>query len=107
MLSTDPLFGFALRHSIVALAAKYRLPTIFGLRTGPDAGGLISYGTSIVDGNEQVGGYIARILKGDKAADLPIIQGTRFETVVNLKAAKALGLQIPLQVLGAADEVIE
>ena len=107
VLSTDPLFSFALRHQIVALATRYRLPTIFGLRTGPDAGGLISYGTNIVDANEQAGTYVARILKGDRAGDLPILQGTRFETVVNLKAAKALGLQIPLQVLGAADEVIE
>jgi putative ABC transport system substrate-binding protein len=107
ILSTDPLFAFSRRHQIVALAARYRLPTIFGLRTGPDAGGLISYGTMAEDAWEQAGGYVARILKGEKAADLPIIQGTRFETVVNLKTAKALGLEIPPSVLAAASEVIE
>ena len=107
VMSTDPLFSFTHRHQIVALAARHRLPTIFGLRTGPDAGGLISYGTNADDANEQAGAYVARILKGEKAADLPIIQGTRFETVVNLKTAKALGLEIPPSVLAAANEVIE
>lgn len=105
--STDPLFSFALRHKVVALAAQYRLPTIYGLRTGPDSGGLISYGTDIVSANEQVGAYVARILKGDRAGDLPVVQGARFETVINLKTAKAIGLQIPPQVLRSADEVIE
>jgi putative ABC transport system substrate-binding protein len=107
VVTTDPLYGFALLPQIVALSARHRVPTFFPSRAGPDAGGLIGYGTSPVDAWRQSGVQIARILKGEKPGDLPVIQGTRFETVVNLKTAKALDLDIPASVLGAADEVIE
>jgi putative ABC transport system substrate-binding protein len=107
VMSTDPLFAYTLRHQVVARAARYRLPVVFGSRTGPDAGGLISYGTKPEEAWQQAGIYAARILKGEKAGDLPVIQGARFETVVNLKTARALGLQIPPSVLAGADEVIE
>jgi putative ABC transport system substrate-binding protein len=107
VLSTDPLFGFGLLPQIVESSVKHRVPTIYASRVGPDAGGLIGYGTNPADAWRQSGVHIARVLKGEKPGDLPIIQGTRFETVVNLKTAKALGLDIPASVLAAADEVIE
>jgi putative ABC transport system substrate-binding protein len=107
VLTTDPLFGFGLLAQIVASSVKHRIPTIYASRVGPDAGGLIGYGTSPIDAWRQSGVHIARILKGEKPGDLPVIQGTRFETVVNLKVAKALGVEIPTSVLAAADEVIE
>jgi putative ABC transport system substrate-binding protein len=106
VVTTDPLF-FARRQQIVALAARYKLPTVYGGRSFADSGGLISYGTRTEDSWQQAGGYIARVLKGEKPGDLPIIQGARFETVVNLRTARTLGLDIPTGVLAAADEVIE
>jgi putative ABC transport system substrate-binding protein len=108
VVSTDPFFAsLARRHQIVALSAKHRLPTVYGGRSGPGVGGLMSYGTRASDTWQQAGRYVARILKGDKPGDLPVVQGTLFETVVNLKTAKALGLVIPTKVLAAADEIIE
>jgi putative ABC transport system substrate-binding protein len=107
VVTTDPLYGFMLLAQILALSARHRVPTFYPSRAGPDAGGLIGYGTNPADTWRQAGVHIARILKGEKPGDLPVIKGARFETVVNLKTAKGLGVEIPTSVLAAADEVIE
>ena len=95
------------RTKITELAASHSLPAIYALREFVDAGGLMSYGTSITDANRQLGTYAGRILKGTKASDLPVMQSTTFELVFNMKVAKALGLKVPTSILLRADEIIE
>src|SRR5437016_10968947 len=95
------------RHLIVALAARHRLPAVYSVRPFVTAGGLMSYGVDFADMFRQAASYVDRILRGDKPADLPVQAATKFETVVNLKTAKALGLTVPPGLLVAADEVIE
>jgi putative tryptophan/tyrosine transport system substrate-binding protein len=106
MIGTDPFF-FLRRAQIAALSASHKVPSIYDSRESADAGGLMSYGPSHVRLWEQAGGYVARILKGEKPADLPVVQASIFETVINLKAAKALGLPISDRLMALADEVIE
>jgi putative ABC transport system substrate-binding protein len=95
------------RDLIITLAAKYKLPAIYFERLFAAAGGLISYGPNFDDGGRRAAGYVDRILKGEKPADLPVQAPTKYELVINLKTAKALGLTVPASVLARADEVIE
>jgi putative ABC transport system substrate-binding protein len=95
------------RDLIIALAAKHRLPAVYNARLYPAAGGLISYGPDILDQYRRAAGYVDRILKGEKPADLPVQAASKYELVVNLKTAKALGLTVPQSLIARADEVIE
>jgi putative ABC transport system substrate-binding protein len=106
VLFEDALFGTE-RARLAALAAKTRLPTVYGQRNSVDDGGLMSYGPSITEAYRNAGSFVDRILKGAKPANLPIEQPTKFELVINMKTAKALGLTIPQSLLLRADEVIQ
>jgi len=106
LVATDPYFDTR-RDRIIAFAAQYRLPAVYHFREYAFAGGLVSYGPSITDAYRQAGNYTGRVLRGEKPADLPVVLTTKFDFVVNMKTAKALGFKFPPALLARVDEVIE
>ena len=107
LLVLPDLFTATNRRSIIALAARHRLPAVYPFSYFVTSGGLMSYGTEVLDTYRQAASYIDRILKGERLSDLPVQQPTKFEFVINLKTANALGLDMPEKLLATADEVIE
>ncbi len=107
LVGASDTFLFGRRDQITSLAARYRIPAIYYLRGFAEAGGLMAYGNRIADAYRLVGMYVGRILQGEKPADLPVLQATKFELIINLKTASALGLTVPTSMQLLADEVIE
>jgi len=106
IVGSDPSY-YVRREQILALAARHAIPAVYEQREYVDAGGLMSYGTNTRDGYRLAATYVGRILKGEKPADLPVVQETKFELLFNIKTAKTLGIKIPDNVLSLADDVIE
>jgi putative ABC transport system substrate-binding protein len=106
VIGTDAFFNTQIER-LAELSVRYAVPTLFQFREFVAAGGLMSYGGDPTERSRQVGIYVGRILKGEKPADLPVMQATKVELILNLKTARALGLSVPLTLLGRADEVIE
>lgn len=106
LVTTNPFYE-GRRNNIVALAKRHSVPVVYPWREYAAVGGLISYGTSFTESYRQAGVYVGRILRGEKPADLPVVQATKFELLVNVTTARALGLTVPPSLLVAADEVIE
>jgi putative ABC transport system substrate-binding protein len=107
LVGGETLFAFAQMPQILSLANRYALPTMFFNSNAVAAGGLASYGNDPSETYRQMGVYTGRILKGEKPADLPVVQSTKFELAINLKTARTLGITVPLPLVAAADEVIE